>query len=180
MARQSGVDAVRSHVEPVVSQAALYLEDVTFTSSGRSHVVRITVDLPEDETGSLDLDTLADVSRRISAALDAADDLPGSYTLEVTTPGVGRPLTELRHFKRARGRLVRLHLADGSPVTGRVRAATPDVVHLACADGPREIPLAAIVKGRVQVEMSPNTQEDTILEDAADGAQTSHSTPEEA
>ena len=180
MARQSGVDAVRGHVEPVVSQAALHLEDITFTSSGRSHVVRITLDLPENETGSLDLDTLADVSRRISSALDAADDVPGPFTLEVTTPGVSRPLTELRHFRRARGRLVRLHLADGSTVSGRMREATPAVVHLACADGPREIPLAAIVKGHVQVEMSRNTPKDTIQEDAADGAQISHSTQEGA
>ncbi len=121
-------ESVREAVEPAVREAGLHLEDVTVSRAGARSVVRVVLDLPDDVEGSLDLDAVAEATRPISAALDTVDPLHGAYTLEVSTPGTDRPLTEPRHFRRARGRLVRLVLADG----GRSRAA--------CAPVPRSTP----------------------------------------
>src|SRR5450830_1767323 len=95
MVTPGATERVRQVVGPVVDGADLYLEDVVVSPAGRQSVVRIIVDLPEDVTGGLDLDRLAEVSRAVSAALDGTDAIGGAYTLEVSTPGTGRPLTEV-------------------------------------------------------------------------------------
>lgn len=165
MAAQHGrttTDSVVAVVAPVVDGAGLFLEGVALSRAGSRSVVRVTVDLPEDAIGSVDSDTLGDVSRALSAALDAQDVVPGAYTLEVSTPGTSRALTEVRHFKRARTRLVTLRLHDGGTVTGRlvdVVEETPDggadgpsVAQLVLEDGSR-IAVADVRKGRVDVEL---------------------------
>jgi ribosome maturation factor RimP len=147
-------DSVRTVVEPVVAGTGLYLEDVRLVRVGTETVVRITLDLPDDEVGSLDSDRLGEASRAISSALDDADVAKGNYTLEVSTPGTSRPLTEPRHFRRARTRLVRLTLVDGSVVSGRV----VDVVGgeggetVVLDDGAR-VALDQVRKGKVEVEL---------------------------
>jgi ribosome maturation factor RimP len=151
-------ESVRQGIEPVVQDAGLYLEDVTVSRAGARSVVRVVLDLPEDAQGNLDLDTVAEVSRPISTALDAVDALHGAYTLEVSTPGTDRPLTQPRHFKRARGRVVRLVLADGGSVEGRLRAVDDDALHLEVpgtrgATHERSVLLADVVRGQVQVEL---------------------------
>lgn len=148
---------VRRGIEPVVRDAGLYLEDVSVSRAGARSVVRVVLDLPEDAEGSLDLDTVAEVSRPISTVLDDADVLPGAYTLEVSTPGTDRPLTEPRHFRRARGRVVRLVLADGGTVEGRL-LAVDDALHLEVVGArgrteERAVPLDGVVRGHVQVEL---------------------------
>ena len=101
---------------PVVSSAGYDLEDLGVTAAGRRSVVRVVV----DRDGGIDLDDVADVSRTVSDALDALDEaepdaLGATYVLEVTSPGVDRPLTEPRHWRRNVGRLVTATLADGEP-----------------------------------------------------------------
>lgn len=146
---------VRDVVEPVVNDAGLVLEDVTVRPAGRRSVVRVVVDLDDDALGSLDLDRLGEVSRAVSAALDADDPLRGAYVLEVSTPGTDRPLTELRHFRRARTRRVRLALRDGATVTGRLTSAEADGYELT-TDGGDVVPVAAtdVLRGAVEVELS--------------------------
>lgn len=147
--------AVRATIDPVVTAAGLQLEKVAIAPAGRRSVLRVTVDLPEDATGAVDLDTVAAASRAISAALDADDVVPGAYVLEVSSPGTDRPLTETRHFRRARGRLVHLGLTDGPPVTGRLREAGDDVVVLVTSDGAeRTVQRAAIRSARVEAELT--------------------------
>lgn len=144
---------VRRVVAPVVEDAGLYTEEVRVTRAGSRSVVRITLDLPEDEVGSLDSDRLGDVSRALSAALDADDVVTGAYTLEISTPGVSRPLTTARHFRRARTRLVTLRLTEGDPVSGRLTDVTGDGDDaVLILDGTREVPLAAVRRGTVEVE----------------------------
>jgi len=168
-------ESVRQALDPVVAAAGLYLEDVTVSRAGSRSVVRVVLDLPEDAQGNLDLDTVAEATRPVSAALDELDALPGAYTLEVSTPGTDRPLTERRHFRRARSRLVRLVLADGGTVQGRVTAVDDDAVHLEVA-GPRGttservVPLADVVRGHVEVELKRALEADLPDLDAADGS----------
>ncbi len=90
-----------------------------------------------DRDGGIDLDAVADVSRVVSAALDADPDaIPGTYVLEVTTPGVDRPLTQPRHWRRAQGRLVSVTRRSGGPITGRVSSADDEQAVLVGDDVP--------------------------------------------
>ncbi|GAA1970309.1 hypothetical protein GCM10009718_02280 [Isoptericola halotolerans] len=148
-------------VGPVVDSAGLYLEDARVVRAGNRSVVRITIDLTQDELGSLDSDRLGDASRAISAALDEADVVRGQYTLEVSTPGASRPLTEPRHFRRARTRRVVLTLVDGGAASGRLR----DVVGAAgdeelVLDDGTHIALAQVRRGKVEVELKRLEDED--------------------
>lgn len=149
----SPAGAVRQVVEPAVAAAGLVLEDVHVSAAGRRSVVRVVVDLA-DGVGGVDADTLGDVSRAISAALDAADPVKGAYTLEVSTPGTDRPLTEPRHFRRARTRLVRLVLHDGGTAHGRVVEADDEAVVLETASGRERYALADVARGAVEVELN--------------------------
>ncbi|MFC3688353.1 ribosome maturation factor RimP [Aquipuribacter hungaricus] len=114
-------------LDPVVQRAGLVLEDVAVSTVGRRRLVRVVVDLPESETGSADLDRVAEASREVGDALDASDVLgQDPYALEVTTPGVDRPLTERRHWLRARTRLVRAERDGQDPLTGRLVEVTDE------------------------------------------------------
>ncbi|MGI5190615.1 ribosome maturation factor RimP [Promicromonospora sp. CA-289599] len=164
-------DAVREVVGPVVEAAGLYLEEVTVTRAGSTSVVRITVDLPDDALGSLDSDRLGDASRAMSAALDEDDVVSGAYTLEISTPGTSRPLTELRHYKRARTRLVTLKMMDGSRVEGRLTdvltGGDGDVLVL---DGDSRIPLGDVRRGKVEVELKKLDAQDAEVSELGESA----------
>jgi len=103
------------------------------------------------------------VSRTVSETLDETglgDEIPGAYVLEVTSPGVDRPLTEPRHWRRAVGRLVDVSLTDGSQVTGRVRELRDDgIVILDTEDGDVEIDPKAVSRAVVQVEFTRADEE---------------------
>ncbi|MDO8144583.1 MULTISPECIES: ribosome maturation factor RimP [Isoptericola] len=145
---------VRAVVGPVVDDAGLFLEDVRVTRAGSRSVVRLTIDLPEHLVGSLDSDTLADTSRAVSAALDDADVVRGQYTLEVSTPGVSRPLTELRHYRRARTRRVRLTLDDGQVAEGRLTGVDGDGDDAVLVlDGEQRVAYGRVRRGRVEAEL---------------------------
>jgi ribosome maturation factor RimP len=155
-------ERVRAVVEPAVSQAGLYLEDVRLTRTSGTVVVRVTLDLPDDVVGSLDSDRLGEASRAVSAALDDADAVPGAYTLEVSTPGTSRPLTEPRHFRRARTRMVRLALDDGSTVTGRLVDVVDEATgSVAVLDDGTRVALGRVRKGKVEVELKRLEDDET-------------------
>lgn len=138
-------------LEPVVSDAGFDLEDVEVTAAGRRSVIRVIV----DRDGGLDLDGVAAVSGVVSAALDD-DTLTGRapFTLEVTSPGVDRPLTEPRHWRRAVGRLVSVSVRDDGRLTGRVRAADDTAVTFDVDGAERAVDLAVLGPGHVQVEFN--------------------------
>ena len=148
------------------ARAGYEIEDVLIDP--RARPPRITV-IADGDT-ALDLDTIATLSRSASTLLDGvdgSDEIVDNYVLEVSSPGVERPLTSEKHFRRARGRKVELSLADGSQLTGRVGEARGDVVALVVRDGRdwavREIPLAEVMKAVVQVEFSPPAQAELEL-----------------
>ncbi len=140
------------------ARAGYEIEDVVIDT--RTRPPRITVIANGDN--ALDLDTIATLSRSASALLDGLDSIGDRYVLEVSSPGVDRPLTSKKHFRRARGRKVEIALSDGSQLTGRVGETRDDTIALVVREGRdwtvREIPLAEIAKAVVQVEFSPPAQ----------------------
>jgi ribosome maturation factor RimP len=152
-------------LRPVVESAGYELEDVTVTSAGRRSLVRVSV----DADGGIDLDGVAVVSRAVSEALDAAGAawdaaFAGPYVLEVSSPGVDRPLTEPRHWRRATGRLVQVPIGERT-VTGRVRAATDTGVLLDVDGTPTEYAWPELGRGKVQVEFNrPNSDDASSAE----------------
>lgn len=144
---------VREVVHPAVMAAGLVVEDVSVTSAGRRSVVRVVVDLDDDAIGGLDSDTLGAVSRSVSAAMDRDDPIRGAYVLEVSTPGTDRPLTELRHFRRARTRPVRLVMRDGSVVAGRLLEAEASRLVMSTGATTVDIDMNDVLRGVVEVEL---------------------------
>lgn len=153
------MDRVEEVLAPVVRAEGLELEEVSVQQAGRRRVVRVVVDLPEDEVGALELDRVADVSRAVSQALDETDVLGGSpYVLEVGSPGVDRPLTMPRHWRRARTRLVKVTVGDRT-VTGRVTATDDHGVTLDVDGTEHGFAYADLGAGRMQVEFKHTDEE---------------------
>jgi ribosome maturation factor RimP len=145
------------------ARAGYEIEDVVIDA--RARPPRISV-IADGDT-ALDLDTIAALSRSASALLDGLDGIRDRYVLEVSSPGVDRPLTSAKHFRRARGRKVELALSDGSQLTGRVGETRADTIALVVREGRewavRQIPLVEIVKAVVQVEFSQPAQAEMEL-----------------
>lgn len=136
-------------LEPVVGAAGYDLEDVRVVPAGRRRMLRVVVDRDE----GVSLDDAAELSRSVSAALDEADAMGAApYVLEVTSPGVDRPLAVPRHWRRAAGRLVRVSLRDGDELTGRVEQADEIGVDLVVGEQSRRLAYDEIARGHVQVE----------------------------
>ncbi|GIF02872.1 ribosome maturation factor RimP [Actinoplanes siamensis] len=155
---------LREVVEPVVARSGYDLEDLTLTRAGRRFVVRVLI----DADGGIGLDDVAVVSREISEALDAADEqggevLAGEYQLEVGSPGVDRPLTEPRHWRRNIGRLVAVN-----GLTGRVLRTGDAGVTLDVDGAERELAWAELGRGQVQIEFKRMDEADFGDEDDAD------------
>jgi ribosome maturation factor RimP len=138
------------------ARAGYEIEDVVIQAGARPP--KITVIADGDEP--LDLDTIATLSRSASKLLDTLDAAAGRYVLEVSSPGVDRPLKTEKHFRRARGRRAEVTLADGSRLVGRLGETTSGqlrVVLPARARGDctvRDVPLESILEAVVQVEFT--------------------------
>ena len=157
---------LRELLDPVVGTAGFDLEDVTVAAAGRRTVVRVII----DGDGGVSLDAVADAASAVSAFLDEHDVVPGAYVLEVSSPGVDRPLTEARHWRRSVGRLVSVSAA-GTALTGRLLAADDNGVTLDVGSVLRRLPFAELGRGRVEVEFSrpaaADSAEPTDVETAA-------------
>lgn len=140
------------------------IDDVTIDTTTRPPRILVVA----DGDTALDLDTVAELSRTASERLDALPGIVDSYVLEVSSPGIDRPLTTEKHFRRARGRKVELELADGTGLTGRIGDVDGNALRLitrARSDWDvRQIPLVDIAKAVVQVEFStPGARELELL-----------------
>ncbi|MDP9444055.1 MAG: ribosome maturation factor RimP [Actinomycetota bacterium] len=150
MSATANQDRLVQALRPVVAAAGLDLEAVDVTPAGRRRLVRVVV----DKDGGVTLDEIADTTHRVSRQLDD-DDLMGdtTYTLEVTSPGTDRPLTQPRHWRRNVGRLVAVTTSDGG-FTGRLRDAGDDAAALDVGGGRRVVRYADVTKARVEVEFN--------------------------
>ncbi|PFG16408.1 ribosome maturation factor RimP [Propionicimonas paludicola] len=152
---------VTTVVEPVVESHGLEVDRIEVVAAGKRQLVRIFLDGDGPEGRGPSLDQIAEATRSISNAMDEADLTRGrAYVLEVSSRGVGRPLTEAKHYRRNQGRLVALSTTEGE-LCGRITGIADDAVELDIDGSSRAVPLAAISKALVQVEMNrPGVQLD--------------------
>jgi ribosome maturation factor RimP len=158
-------ERVASLLEPVIHALDMDLEGVRVTAAGRRRLLRLII----DADGGVSLDDIAIVSREVSGALDDSS-LMGEqpYTLEVSSPGVDRPLTERRHWRRAIGRLVAVPLTaipgeagdegatvEGVTVEGRITGASGDAVTLDVAGQSRQFGYGDLGPGKIKIEFAP-------------------------
>ncbi|MDA2975505.1 MAG: ribosome maturation factor RimP, partial [Actinomycetota bacterium] len=110
---QSAVAAV---VAPIATRLKLDVEDIEVRRIGTRQIVRIIL----DKDGGISMDEIAAATRQISDELDLLEELSAAFTLEVTSPGIDRPLTEERHWRRNIGRLVKVQIPDSGAIEGRI------------------------------------------------------------
>lgn len=127
------------------------LEAVEVSQAGRRSLVRVLVDTADGVT----LDGIADATHVVSGVLDSTDVLgEHPYTLEVTSPGIDRPLTVPRHWRRNVDRLVKVVPRDGDEFTGRIRSSHESAAQVETDAGVREVAYADITSARIQVEFN--------------------------
>ncbi|MDX2605634.1 ribosome maturation factor RimP [Streptomyces caniscabiei] len=163
-------ERLRELLEPLVRSQGLDLEEIAVDSVGRKRVLRVVVDSDE----GADLDTVADVSRALSAKLDETDAMgQAEYTLEVGTPGAERALTEHRHYRRAVDRLVKFALREDGELIARILTVDDDGLDLEVPGvkgrkaTTRRLAFAEIDRARVQVEFNRKDKKDMKEEEEA-------------
>lgn len=155
-------------VSAPLAATGVVVDDVTVQQAGRRRLVRIFVardisGLPAGDDSStvspLSLDEIAEATRTVSDVLDSSDAMgQAAYTLEVSSPGLDRPLLTREHFRRNVGRLLSVTLTEGSdPLTGRLLAAGADGIRLDTGgthEAPADLPWQDVTRATVQVEFS--------------------------
>ena len=145
-------------VADAVARAGFELEELAVQQAGRKQLVKVVVDVTGDGEQGVGLDEVADVSRAVSKALDASDEVfAGAYTLEVTSPGLDRPLTKPRHWRRARLRKVAVKQAGDDKAAkflARVGDADDDGVELLVDGQLRRVAYAEVEHAVIEVEFS--------------------------
>ena len=151
MGKASDRDSLVRLLAPVVEAQGLDLEDVVVTQAGKRRQLRVVV----DQDGGISLDTVAAVSTAVAAQLDDSDAMGGSpYVLEVTSPGVDRPLTAPRHWRRNRTRLVKVATAEATALEGRLVEVDDDGIGVESDGVVTRLAWDRVASGRVQVEFN--------------------------
>jgi ribosome maturation factor RimP len=148
-------DQISQHISPALQEAGFFLEDINLASPGHHRIVTVIV----DGTSSLTLDQVTVASKLVSELLDEAAFMGETpFTLEVTSPGIDRPLTLPRHFAKNHDRLLKVTKSDGDVVIGRVLSNTDSAVTLSVVDKKEEkevtIALTDIKRAQVEVEFN--------------------------
>jgi len=142
-------DLLAEQLTGPVGSLGLDLEAVDLSSAGKRRVLRVAI----DKDGGVTMDDIADATREVSRVLDDTNAMgEQAYTLEVSSPGVDRPLTLPRHWRRNTRRLVKVTLAEGEPVTGRITASDEDGADLEVEGTERRVAYADVVKAKIQIE----------------------------
>ena len=148
---------VEALLRPVVEGAGLELVEAAFIREHRRRILRVTVD--RDGPGGVDLDAIAEVSGRISRRLDLDDVVSGPYDLEVSSPGVERPLRRPREFRRHAGEKVKVRSVEpveGSRThTGTLEAADADGIVVGTEAGDRRLRYDEVASARTVFEWGP-------------------------
>lgn len=151
MSQSDATGRVREVLVPPTEALGLDLEAVEVSAAGRRRLLRVVV----DKDGGVSLDDISDATKAMSAALDESEAMgERAYTLEVTSPGVDRPLTLPRHWRRNSARLVTVALTDGTKLTGRIDRAGDDAAVLDVGGGTKQVAYDDVAKALVQVEFT--------------------------
>ncbi len=147
-------DRLAEELNGPIDALGLDLEAVDLTSAGKRRVLRVAI----DKDGGVTMDDIADATRAVSRLLDDTDVMgQQAYTLEVSSPGVDRPLTLPRHWRRNAGRLVKVTPREGEPVTGRITASDDDGAVLDVEGTEQRVPYAEVKRAKVQIEFKKVT-----------------------
>ncbi|MDP1759676.1 MAG: ribosome maturation factor RimP [Thermodesulfovibrionales bacterium] len=152
--RQSIVaDEVLKLARQVAEDQSIEVLEVTLSGRGKGTLMRVTI----DRSGGVTLDDCERFSRRLGLLLEAEDSLQGSYNLEVSSPGLDRPLTALKDFERNKGKLVRIITKDKIDnqnfFLGRIIGITADIIQLDINGKERNIPFDNISRARLEIEI---------------------------
>ncbi|MDU0969312.1 MAG: ribosome maturation factor RimP [Actinomycetaceae bacterium] len=142
---------IAAHLAPVVEQTGLFLESVRTIKAGKHSRLEVVVDLP-DGPGGVTEEQLTGATRAVSEAVDDLDPIAGAYSLEVTTPGIERPLVTPRHFRRAVGHLAQVAVAGGPTFQGRIAEVSDTDVTVETEAGPQVVPLADVTDAHMVIE----------------------------
>jgi ribosome maturation factor RimP len=144
-------DRIESALRDPLAALGLDLEAVELSAAGNRSVLRIAV----DQDGGVTMDDVAEATRAVSEVLDSSDVMgERSYTLEVTSRGVDRPLTLPRHWRRNADRLVKVSLVEGGEVEGRIGESDDEGVTLDVTGSTRRLAFADVAKAKVQIEFN--------------------------
>jgi ribosome maturation factor RimP len=139
-------------VRPLIEAVGLEFVEVAFLREGGRRVLRVTV----DRDGGVDLDSIALASERLARRLDLEGFAPGPYALEVSSPGLERPLREPRDFAKRVGQQVKVktvHAVDGArTLIGTIVTAEPDEVRIATDAGEHAVSYDDITSARTVVD----------------------------
>ena len=139
-------------LNPVVSRAGFVLEEVTVTPVGKRRLVSVVIDR---ENSNPSLDEVTVVSKEISIILDTYSQMGEMpFTLEVTTPGVDRPLTLPRHWKKNIGRLVKITPKQGDKFIGRISEVSENQVKLELEKELLTVDLGDVSRAQIEVEFN--------------------------
>ena len=151
-------DQISEHITPALHKAGYFLEDVNLVSPGQHRIVTVIV----DGESALNLDQVTVASKLVSELLDEATFMGETpFTLEVTSPGIDRPLTLPRHFAKNVDRLLKVTKSDGDVVTGRILGNTESDVTLSVTEKKdvKEVTISLGDIKRAQVEIEFNRKE---------------------
>ncbi len=152
MNKEEIIRKVKALAEEVLQTTDLSLEDIELLGSPGRLILRVTIDSPR----GVSINDCERISRQLEALLDIEDPIPGSYTLEVSSPGLDRPLKKIEDFVRFSGRLVRVSttekIANQTFFVGRIRAVEADNVVLEVRGKLVKIPYGVIKKANLEVE----------------------------
>ncbi|WP_181777742.1 ribosome maturation factor RimP [Amycolatopsis pittospori] len=166
-----------SRLEPIVAEAVkaagFDLDSFEVQQAGRRQLVKVVVD-GDDGVG---LDEVASISRAVSAVLDENEHvLASAYTLEVTSPGLDRPLSVQRHWRRAKFRLVKVTPAEGAAFIGRVGHAGEKSARVLVDGEIRDVGYASVAKAVIEIEFKQPPAEDLKLLETDAAARTAAAT----
>ena len=142
-------DLLAEQLTGPIGSLGLDLEAVDLSNAGKRRVLRVAI----DKDGGVTMDDIADATREVSRVLDETDAMgQQAYTLEVSSPGVDRPLTLPRHWRRNTGRLVKVVLDEGDPLTGRITETDETGAVLDVEGADHRVEYAAVKKAKIQIE----------------------------
>ncbi len=149
MAATDTRDRLAEELTSPIGDLGLDLEAVDLSSAGKRRILRVAI----DKDGGVTMDDIADATREVSRVLDDTN-LMGqqAYTLEVSSPGVGRPLTLPRHWRRNKGRLVKVTFREEEALTGRITDSDEAGALLDVEGTERRVEYAEVRKAKIQIE----------------------------